>query len=79
MVVKLTIAPEAFLQSEEFSERRIFPQHSQAFSLSHAITAFSRRARRRARQTDLRQQAFDLSQALPDLGRVDRRDVVEGE
>lgn len=38
----LTIASEAFLQSEEFSERCILPQHPQAFSLSHAIAALPR-------------------------------------
>jgi hypothetical protein len=38
----LTIASEPFLQSEEFSKRRVLPQHSQAFSLSHAIAALPR-------------------------------------
>jgi hypothetical protein len=75
----LTIAPESFLQPEELSERRILPQHPQALSLSHPITAFPRRARRRTRQADLRQQAFDLSQAFAYLGCVDRGDVVERE
>jgi len=75
----LTIALESFLQTEELSERRILPQHTQALSLSHSITAFPRRARRRTRQADLRQQAFDLSQALAYLGCVDRGDVVERE
>ena len=75
----LTIAPESFLQPKELPERRILSQHSQTLSLSHSIAAFPRRARRRTRQADLRQQAFDLSQALAYLGCVDRGDVVERE